>query len=249
MTIGLTRYGAARKEILSLINSTLTTLREKQGNNLEKYRLPSEDDLSYRLGVSTATIREALRMLDREGIVSKKHGIGNFFHPSALELDMRIDLITDFSELLGDAGYNVEESVSNGVFRFSNKQEQKAFSLKERVYSYDRNYMANGKQAILTRNIIPARRLSSDVPIEGPPNISIMDFIGQFCHEIVIHSTQEMNPTLPDEETRKSFSLAQGRPIIVWTEVFYSYKDEPFGYGWVAFHPDIVKMHLLRKWS
>ena len=40
-------------------------------------RLPSEEELCRLLGVSRATVREALSILCREGFVSKRHGIGN----------------------------------------------------------------------------------------------------------------------------------------------------------------------------
>ena len=51
-----------------------------------------------------ASLSEALRMLEREGIVSKRHGTGNFYHSSALDLSMRIDTNLDFTELLADGG-------------------------------------------------------------------------------------------------------------------------------------------------
>ncbi|MGC5324045.1 GntR family transcriptional regulator [Brevibacillus sp. SYSU BS000544] len=44
-------------------------------------RLPSEAELSKRLGVSRATLREALRLLEEEKIVIRRHGVGTFIHP------------------------------------------------------------------------------------------------------------------------------------------------------------------------
>ena len=41
-------------------------------------RLPSEFELSKQLGVSRATLREALMILDEENIITRKHGIGTF---------------------------------------------------------------------------------------------------------------------------------------------------------------------------
>ncbi|MFF2651702.1 GntR family transcriptional regulator [Streptomyces sp. NPDC058045] len=41
-------------------------------------RLPSESDLSRRFGYSVPTIREALRVLQAEGLIVKQHGRGNF---------------------------------------------------------------------------------------------------------------------------------------------------------------------------
>src|SRR6056297_3179586 len=64
-------------------------------------KLPPEGELARSLGVSVATVREALRQLDRDGYVTKRHGSGNYIHRSTLGLDMRIDNNRDFFALLG----------------------------------------------------------------------------------------------------------------------------------------------------
>ena len=61
------------------------------GNN----RLPSEDDLANNMGVSRATIREALKHLMLDGVTTTIHGKGTFAHPSVFEIENRIDLYSD----------------------------------------------------------------------------------------------------------------------------------------------------------
>src|SRR5699024_6865669 len=41
-------------------------------------KLPSENDLSKQLGISRSTLREALRILEEEHIVTRRHGVGTF---------------------------------------------------------------------------------------------------------------------------------------------------------------------------
>ena len=41
-------------------------------------RLPSEAEFSVRLGVSRPTLREALKSLEQEGVLLRKHGVGTF---------------------------------------------------------------------------------------------------------------------------------------------------------------------------
>ncbi|CAM3746808.1 GntR family transcriptional regulator [Alkalicoccus chagannorensis] len=47
-------------------------------------RLPSEFQLSRQLGVSRATLREALRMLEDENVVVRRHGVGTFVNNKPL---------------------------------------------------------------------------------------------------------------------------------------------------------------------
>ncbi len=41
-------------------------------------KLPTEHQLSTELGISRTTLREAISYLERQGIVSRRHGIGTF---------------------------------------------------------------------------------------------------------------------------------------------------------------------------
>ena len=44
-------------------------------------QLPSEKELSVKLGISRSTLREALLNLEQEGIVIRRHGVGTFVAP------------------------------------------------------------------------------------------------------------------------------------------------------------------------
>jgi DNA-binding GntR family transcriptional regulator len=46
-------------------------------------KLPSEPQLAARLAVSRATVREAVTLLETEGILDRRHGSGTFVLPSA----------------------------------------------------------------------------------------------------------------------------------------------------------------------
>jgi GntR family transcriptional regulator len=54
-------------------------------------KLPSEEVLSQRYGVSRATIRSTLQSLDKDGIVTRQHGIGTFINSESLQLKLQID--------------------------------------------------------------------------------------------------------------------------------------------------------------
>ena len=72
-------YLAIKRRILDIFRS------EKFENN----KLPPESQLAKRLGISLVTLREALLMLALEGYITKRHGSGNYIHPSALDYENR----------------------------------------------------------------------------------------------------------------------------------------------------------------
>ena len=50
----------------------------------ENERFPSEFELARTLGVSRATLREALRVLEEDKVIVRKHGVGTFVKPKPL---------------------------------------------------------------------------------------------------------------------------------------------------------------------
>lgn len=58
----------------------------KNGIYTEKEKLPSEFELSKSMGVSRATLREALRILEEEHVIIRRHGVGTFVHTKPLFL-------------------------------------------------------------------------------------------------------------------------------------------------------------------
>ena len=238
----IARYGAAKEAIVAMIRAG------EIGGGMEQNKLPSEDELSKMIGVSTGTVREALRILEMEGVVSKKHGAGNFFHPSTMDLKMRIDLMPDFKELLEDAGYGVRRDQRNFSFRPPSDREREVFSLDGEVLSFDLTYVADGQNAINTVNIVPRQLLTAGL-YEIKEDSTLMELLWRHCRERISNSIEEIVPRLATEEEAEMYEITAGTPLIALDEVFYSYKDTPIGYATVSFNPKIMKMHLLRKWS
>jgi len=73
-------------------------------------RLPSEAELAAAFAVSRVTVREALRMLQRDGLVIARHGRGHFVLGSG-PIREPITELRGVTELLAARGYTVETEV------------------------------------------------------------------------------------------------------------------------------------------
>jgi GntR family transcriptional regulator len=89
----------------SLPVSLAATLRSRidQGAYPVGSRLPSEPDLAAELGVSRPTLREALRVLARDGWLVRRHGSGTFVADRAV-VSNSIDVNFGVGELIRLAG-------------------------------------------------------------------------------------------------------------------------------------------------
>ena len=222
-------------------------------------RLPSEAALSIELGVSRATVREALAALIREGVVTKRHGLGNLIHRSTLESHFRIDKISDFRTMLEDAGCKVSvrkspiksvssireyDFVKNYEFIKDKPDTDEEYILLERLY------YSNGKPGIITQNLIRKAIMKPDYFEQKT------EFKGEFSHLLNEYSKEEVANSIctieavkADTTTAGELAIDEGDPIIQWYQCFYSIYDNVISYTKISFHPTIIKLSLLQKWS
>ena len=69
-----------RRPLHIRVQEHLRTLIAEEAYEAEE-QLPPETKLAAELGVSRATLREALRGLEQEGVIVRKHGVGTFVAP------------------------------------------------------------------------------------------------------------------------------------------------------------------------
>ena len=75
----------------------------KDGAYKERQKLPSEFDLAKELGVSRATLREALRILEEENVVIRRHGVGTFVNAKPL-FSSGIEQLSSITDMISSVG-------------------------------------------------------------------------------------------------------------------------------------------------
>jgi GntR family transcriptional regulator len=205
-------------------------------------RLPSENVLAGQLGVSRATIRETLLAMEREGYITKKHGVGTFVHPSALKARTRIDGVVDFDQLLVKAGYarvtassRVDSQVANdyagplGVAR------------DEQVHVYRRIFRADARPAIYSVIRIPRTLLAGEPPVPAETE-TIFALIKKASGEEATHRIAWLKARTVDAEVGDALDLPVGEPVLSWDSVMYNYKDRALLHSSVYFNTAVVPL-------
>lgn len=73
------------------------------GEYAEGEKLPSEFQLSKELGVSRATLREALRVLEEENVIIRRHGVGTFVNPKPV-FSSGIEILSSVTSMIEESG-------------------------------------------------------------------------------------------------------------------------------------------------
>jgi GntR family transcriptional regulator len=226
--------------LLNLINSM--DLRKSN-------QLPSEDNLAELLNVSRSTIREVLRSLDREGIISKKHGFGNFIHESAINTPMRIDQIQDFINLIENKKYQASLKILNKLeYIQADSTIKKQLKLKdeEKVLIRKCLYHADNNPAIYCEIFIP-KKLFQFEPDAKQVERNICKFLKKYCNQEIEQTIIRFQAVVSDKSLSEFLQVPLGCPLVAWEEVYYNFKDEAICSSKCYFKPEIMKLSMLRK--
>ncbi len=89
------------------LQAELATLIEKTPPG---ERLPSEPDLAKRMGVSRATLREAMRMFETQGLIRRRQGSGTYVVGKVLALESGLEVLESIETIAGRLGLQISFS-------------------------------------------------------------------------------------------------------------------------------------------
>src|SRR3990172_12062856 len=91
----------------SLFNRLHTSLGELIAATDPGERLPTEPKLATMLGVSRATLREAMRTFETQGLIQRRQGVGTFVVRPAGVMETGLELLESIESMAERGGLSV----------------------------------------------------------------------------------------------------------------------------------------------
>ncbi|MGG0670753.1 GntR family transcriptional regulator [Sporosarcina koreensis] len=212
----------------------------------ENEKFPSEFELARALGVSRATLREALRVLEEEKVIVRKHGVGTFVNPRPL-FSSGIEQLSSVSSMICDAGMvpgtifmEVQEDLPNEemIGKFDCEANDSLVTIK-RVRTADGEPVVYCVDHVLSRNLDGG----SDVLL----NESIFDLIEQSGRIRIVQAVANIEPVGYDDEASSILRCGVDIPLLVLLQHHYSEEGEMVLYSKNYFRADKFSFHVVRK--
>lgn len=230
-------------------NIRLRLLQEmKEGIFLNRNKLPRETELSEMLGISRTQLRDVLSELEREGFITRRHGVGTLINRSVLQVTNRMDIETEFLEMIRQSGY-VPGTIYVGM------QEETAdetiasrleIPLGTEVVRFSRLCTADGKPVIYCEDVLEKRLITDDYTqqdLEQP----IFHFLQQFCGLSSYMDLTELHAVAADEKLSAVLQVPVGTPLLNMEEVDFDIEGKRIFCSSEYFVDGLLPQTVLRK--
>lgn len=211
-------------------------------------QLPTEAELCQMLGVSRTVVREALRVLEENGLVIRRHGVGTFVrdHPILKNLNFNFGI----TEMIESAG--LLPGTSHLAIRSESADEEMSEQLRVAsgapLVTVERVRTADGRPVVYSLDTLPESLLKR---AEIDPQLfltqSIYNILQTSLGQVIEYGIARLWPvTAPDFVTEK-LALPQGALTFYIVQTDYSPDDEPLVYSREYHLPDAFDFIVWRR--
>jgi GntR family transcriptional regulator len=201
--------------------------RIERGEWRPRERLPSEPDLAASMGVSRATLREALRSLAEDGFVHRIQGSGTFVtHRPKLRNNLDVnfgvtDLIRSMGMEPGSRDVRVGESASS-------EEDARALGLEpgDPVLSIERVRTADGRPVVFSVDLLPLRVLGDRGRL-GVDGSSIYELLEHEAGVVVQRGVASLRPANADRRLADLLAVPEGTLLLYIHQVDFDGEGRP----------------------
>ena len=237
MTEGLSTYQRLQNELSALIE-----------NAPKGTKLPSEPKLAEQLGVSRATLREAMRTFETQGLLRRRQGLGTFVVGPAQVIESGLEVLESLETLAKKLGLDVALG------------EHEIVSIQAKEKTARKLNVAAGDPLVQVRRVI----LTDDTPVAFLVDIlpqGILDLKKLESHftgsvlDILIHSGDpalslsktEISAINAPEDVAKALDIQRGDTLLLFKGLLYDQEGDPIDYSFSYFLPGYFRLHIIRK--
>jgi len=217
----------------------------EKGIYKEKEKLPSEFELSKQLGVSRATLREALRILEEENVIIRRHGVGTFVNSKPM-FTSGIEQLSSVTDMIRQAGLKPGTIFLSSSIQDPTEEDIRRFQCDKdnRILLVERVRTANGEPVVYCVDKILCKYLPNGISYE---NESLFENLQNQTNRDISYAVAHIEPLGYHEKVSPILECEPETALLVLKQMHYDYSDEPIMYSINYFKSDKFSFHVLRK--
>jgi GntR family transcriptional regulator len=212
-------------------------------------QLPGEKELAAQLGISRATLREALLNLEQDGVVVRRHGIGTFVAPGfGRRLEGGLERLESVLELA--ARQKLQVQVSDLEVRQAEADVELAGMLQVQpgtlLTDVRRVVMMDGKPVAYMVDMVLATVLSP-ADVDGAFSGSVLDLLRQKPDRKVAQAMADILAISADRFLVQKLKVSLGQALLLLEETVFDDTGLPLEFSRNYFIPDFFQFRVVRR--
>jgi GntR family transcriptional regulator len=227
------------------LQSDLATLI---GSLPDESRLPSEPDLARRMGVSRATLREAMRSFEGQGLIRRRQGVGTFVVAKVPVLDSGLEVLESIETL----AQRTNLAVNMGELQVQQVQADKdqAAALKVPVGTtltcVTRVIYTENRPIAYLVDTLPTDILTT-AEVETGFTGSVLDLILRRGDPKLHQSRTDIRAIGATSEVARALQIQRDDVLLHFVASLYSNSGRVVDYSFSYFLPGYFRFHVVRK--
>ncbi len=210
-------------------------------------RLPSEPDLAKQLGVSRATLREAMRSFETQGLIRRRQGSGTFVVGKMQVLDSGLEVLESLETLAKRLGLEVSVSDLNIEPLVADEEHAKLLDVPvgEALTRVRRVIRTDNRPVAYLVDILPEAILrSNDLPADF--HGSVLDLLlGR--GDALASSRANVSAIGATAEVAKAIEIQRGDVLLHFNSQLFSAEGKIVDYSLSYFIPGYFHFHVVRR--
>lgn len=208
-------------------------------------RLPSEPELAKKYEVSRPTLREALKMLQRERILISKNGVGTYVNNRSDFIINPLSKLQSVGQMIKNGGYTESELDIKIYSREPEDDWKKQLQIDEPVVVLERSRTANGNKVAFYYNIFPQSLVTGH--IDGEFTGAIFDFLKNKMGIHIAYAITEICALNSSKLLDQNAIDVLGNEIILLKQLHYDDNDKPVFYSLDYLKNSVFKLFIKRE--
>jgi GntR family transcriptional regulator len=232
----------------SLTNRLHENLRNLIESTEPGDRLPSEPKLAKQMGVSRATLREAMRIFENQGIIHRRQGVGTFVVPPSQVIETGLEVLESILHQADRKQLKINVGPYSIVERDAQDDECQKLNLKPSCQVMQVTWVMEtpDRPVAYLKDVLPANLLDiEDVHMQFRG--SVLDILLNKKQLDLTTSRTEIGAVAAPAHVAKALGIQRGDVVLFFEATLFTAEGRVVDYSHSYYLPGYFKFHVVRR--